>query len=98
MKIEDVELLEFMVEEEAGDWPWQIRGKVERMAACSCAPCSLPISLAGSARGFEVLIVNELINQLIGEYGDELNDLDEVFGSVKGLKAFQKKFKAKCLQ
>ena len=97
MKLEDVEHLQYTIEEQAEG----IAGMVSdtRPMWCKCGGCRELISLAGSARGFEVLTANMLLYQLYAQYGDELDvDLDAVFGSVKGLKAFQNKFKAKCLK
>lgn len=98
LKFEDVELLEYEVAEEAENIVYELGDKIEKMAKCSCTPCSLPISLAGSAYGYEVLIASMLMYQLIDKYGNELDvDLGKVFGSVKGLKAFQAELLAKRL-
>jgi hypothetical protein len=95
MKREDVDYLRYVVEEEAG----LVACGIDCIKAlrCECMRCRELLALAGGKRGFEVLIAHEVINQLINEYGDELNDdLFEVFNSVKNLKAFQNKSKAKC--
>lgn len=97
MKFEDVEHLEYTVQEQAEMVACGISGT--KPTWCECERCRELLSLAGGKRGFEVLIANMLVCQLLVEYGDELDvDLAKVFGSVKGLKAFQNKFKAKCLQ